>query len=59
VAHTYNIIIRRQRQADFYAFEASLVYKASPGQPGLLHRKTPSQKKERKEKKIASEASAF
>lgn len=30
--------------AHTFEFEASLVYKASPGQPGLLHRETLSQK---------------
>jgi hypothetical protein len=33
----------RQRQADTCEFKASLVYKASPEQPGLLHRGTLSQ----------------
>ena len=34
----------RQRQADLSEFEASLVYETVPRQPGLLHRKTLSQK---------------
>jgi hypothetical protein len=30
----------RQRQVGLCEFEVSLIHKASPGQPGLLHRKT-------------------
>jgi hypothetical protein len=35
----------RQRQADLCEFKARLVYKANPGQPGLLHRETLFKKK--------------
>ena len=34
----------RQRQEDLYEFKSSLVYKAVPGQLGLLHREILSQK---------------
>jgi hypothetical protein len=44
-------VLRRQRQSDLCKFEACLVYKLSPGQPGL-HRETLSQKTKRKEKRI-------
>jgi hypothetical protein len=36
--------LKRQRQVDSYEFEASLFYKAVPGQPGL-YRETNKQKK--------------
>jgi len=36
--------LRRQRQVHFYEFKDSLVYKASPGQPGL-QRQTLSERK--------------
>jgi hypothetical protein len=38
----------RQRQADFYQFEASLVYRQAPGQPGLRSKKL-SEEKEKEE----------
>jgi hypothetical protein len=49
-------VLRRQREVDLFAFEARLLYKASPGQSGLLHGETLYQKlnkkkKERKKKK--------
>lgn len=34
----------KQKQKDLYKFEANLVGTVVPGQPGLLHRKTLSQK---------------
>jgi hypothetical protein len=43
--------LRRQRQADFYEFKASFVYKAIPGQPGLLHRKKTKKKQKKKQNK--------
>jgi hypothetical protein len=38
--------LKRQRQVDLSKFEASLVYKASPGQPGLCYTKRPCLEKQ-------------
>ena len=48
-------ILVRQRQADFYEFKASLVYRGSPGQP-RLHQKTPVFKKPLKKKDMKQTA---
>lgn len=44
VAYTFNPGLQRQRQADLCKFAASLVYKVSSIQPGLLHRENLSWK---------------
>lgn len=40
--------LRRQEQADLFEFEANLVYKAHPGQPGLLYTEILSREKKKK-----------
>jgi hypothetical protein len=47
-------LIRRQRQVNLCGFEASLIYRASPGHPGLLHRETLSQKNQKKKKEYSN-----
>jgi hypothetical protein len=44
VVHAFNP--RRQRQVDLYEFKASLVYKVSPGQPGLCYTEQPCLEKQ-------------
>jgi hypothetical protein len=41
----------RQRQVDLCELEASLVYKASQGHPGLLHKETLPHKTKQKQNK--------
>jgi hypothetical protein len=43
VTHTFNLVLRRQRQADLCEFEASLVYRASSRTARATHRETLSQ----------------
>lgn len=43
--------LRRQKLAEFCEFEASMAYKSSPGQPGLLDRETVFKSKTKQNKK--------
>ena len=47
---TLILALRRQRQADLCEFEASLVYKVSPGQPELCYIGKPHFKQQQKQK---------
>jgi hypothetical protein len=44
VPHTLNPSTQEAEAGRFLEFQASLVYKGSPGQSGILHRETLSQK---------------
>jgi hypothetical protein len=43
--------LKRQRQVDIYEFQASLVHRASLGQPGLCYTEKPYLKKQNKHRK--------
>jgi hypothetical protein len=45
-----NPVLGGQRQVDLSEFEASLVYKVSPGQPELLHRGNHVSEKQQQQK---------
>lgn len=49
VAHPFNPSTQEQRQAHLCELEASLAYKVSPGQPGLITQRNPASKKKKKE----------
>ena len=50
VLHAFNPSTLEQRQADFFVLEATLVYKASLGQPGLCCTDLISKKKTKNKK---------
>lgn len=45
VAHPFKPAFKKQRNVNPCEFKASLIYKMTPGQPGLLHKETVSKNK--------------